>query len=445
MVLATWPVDRLAEQVVAIPVPETDLSAVAAEVSQGVGGLLLFGSSAPADLGSELASLEAGAAGGISPLVMTDEEGGGVQRMANLVGSLPWAREMGSTMTPTEIQDLAESAGRAMLQQGVTMDLAPVLDVDGGDGPNAADPDGWRSFSPDPVVATSDGLAFAEGLAAAGVIPVVKHFPGLGEASANTDGGPATTLPYSTLVAGGLLPFKAAVKAGLPAVMVANATVPGLTSGPASLSSAAIEGLLVGQLHFRGLILTDSLSALAIADLGLDVAQATVDAITAGADMVMFGTGDPAQVTASIDAALVAAVASGQISETRLVDAAAHVLSAKGVALCPAVRGSATRAAARRVACDGSRTGPELAHPLPGDLQSRRAGRGRSPLAGAGPRRRSPVVIPKSGGGIAPSRKWDYACAVPLFSKIMACCRAAARSSSGSSTGPPRLPALMPA
>lgn len=335
LVLATWTIDRLAAQVVAVPVQETDVAAVAAEVSKGVGGVLLFGSSAPDDLGSELTSLESNAPGGIRPFVMTDEEGGGVQRMANLVGSIPWARQMGSTMTPAEIQSLAESVGKAMLRHGVTVDLAPVLDVDGGDGPNATDPDGLRSFSDDVTVATNDGLAFAAGLEAAGVIPVAKHFPGLGGASGNTDDGPASTLPYSTLAGGGLLPFEAAVSARLPAVMVSNATVPGLTTAPASLSAAVIEGLLVGQLHFQGLILTDSLDALAIADLGLSVAQATVESIAAGADMILFASGDQAQVLASIQAAMVGAVGDGQLSRSRLVDAASKVLSAKGVELCP--------------------------------------------------------------------------------------------------------------
>ncbi|MFZ0996125.1 MAG: glycoside hydrolase family 3 N-terminal domain-containing protein [Candidatus Dormiibacterota bacterium] len=320
----------------AVPVEETDVGSVAAEVSQGVGGVLLFGATAPADLGSELTALESTAPDGIRPFVMTDEEGGGVQRMANLVGSIPWARQMGSTMTPAQIQSLAESVGKSMLEAGVTMDLAPVLDVDGGDGPNATDPDGWRSFSDNATVAASDGLAFAAGLQAAGVIPVVKHFPGLGGASGNTDDGPASTLPYSTLVGSGLVPFEAAVSAKLPAVMVSNATVPGLSTVPASLSASVIQGLLVGQLHYQGLILTDSLDAAAISDLGLSVAQASVESIAAGADMILFSSGDQAQVLGSIQAAMVAAVGDGQLSEARLIDAAGKVLSAKEVKLCPA-------------------------------------------------------------------------------------------------------------
>ncbi len=338
-VLATWSVASLAAQVVVIPVDETDVGAAAPEVAQGAGGVILFGSAAPSDLGSQLAAMEAGAPNGIRPFVMTDEEGGGVQRMANLVGSLPWARDTGNTMTPEQIESQAEAVGAAMLQQGVSMDLAPVLDVDGGVGPNDADADGSRSFSDDPSVATTDGLAFAEGLLRAGVIPVVKHFPGLGGASGNTDDGPATTLPYSTLVSGGLLPFVAAAGAELPAVMVSNASIPGWSSGPASLSSAAIEGLLVDQLHFQGLILTNSLSAGAIGALGLSVPQAAVEAIAAGADMIMFTATDPASMTSAVDTAIVQAVGDGVVSQARLTDAVGHVLTAKGVNLCPSSAG----------------------------------------------------------------------------------------------------------
>ncbi len=337
--LAKWTVDQLAEQVVAIPAQETDVEAVQPEVAQGVGGILLFGSAAPSDLGVELSAIETSAPRGVKPLVMTDEEGGGVQRMANLVGSLPWARQMGSSMTAAQIESLAESVGRAMLQQGVTMDLAPVLDTDGGVGPSAVDPDGSRSFSASPTIASEDGLAFAEGLVAAGVIPVVKHFPGLGGATANTDDGPAATLPYSTLKGAGLLPFEAAIDAGLPAVMVSNASVPGLTTLPASLSAAAIRGLLRGRLHFRGLIITDSLDSGAITALGLSVAQATVESLSAGADMVMFSAGSPAQVTASIDAAVSRGVRDGQVSRVRLINAVGEVLAAKGVTLCAAPPG----------------------------------------------------------------------------------------------------------
>ena len=287
-VLGTWSVTRLAEQIVVVPVSESDVASVAAEVAAGAGGVILFGSTAPADLGTSLQRLAAAAPDGIAPFVMTDEEGGVVQRMANLVGSIPSAREMGATMTADQIRQLAATAAKRMKAAGVTMDLAPVLDLDAGQGPNNRDPDGTRSFSLNAATAAADGTAFMAGLEAGGIVPVVKHFPGLGEATGNTDDGPASTLPWTTLQHAGLVPFQDAIGAGTPAVMIANAVVPGLTTLPASIAPNLITGVLRDQLGFQGLVITDSLSAGALADIGYSVPKAVVAAVAAGADMVLF-------------------------------------------------------------------------------------------------------------------------------------------------------------
>ena len=114
---------RLAEQTVVVPVDESDVATIGPEVAAGAGGVILFGTTAPSGLAASLQSLDSLAPGGIAPFVMSDEEGGVVQRMANLVGSVPSAREMGATMTPTEIGQLAMNLGEAMRRAGVTMDL----------------------------------------------------------------------------------------------------------------------------------------------------------------------------------------------------------------------------------------------------------------------------------------------------------------------------------
>jgi beta-N-acetylhexosaminidase len=334
-VLGTWSLDRRAAQLVVVPAEEDDVLAAAPVVAEGAGGIILFGSDAPPDLPADLAALQRTAASGVPVLVMTDEEGGEVQRMANLVGNLPWPRTMAGTMTPGQVRVLAEQVGRRMRAAGVTMDLAPVLDLSDGPGPDAADPDGPRSFSIRESIATAYGLAFAQGLQEGGVIPVVKHFPGLGQASYNTDFGPASDPPLSVLQAGSLRPFEAAIGAGLPAVMVGNVSIPGLTGGlPATLSTAAITGLLRHRLGFQGLVLTDSLSALAVQDAGYSVPQAAARAIEAGADMVLFDSPDPEVTTNEVIASIAAAVTSGRLSAARLDDAVQHVLKAKNVSLC---------------------------------------------------------------------------------------------------------------
>lgn len=339
--LTTWSTGRLAAETLVVSTQETDVAAAGPAVAQGAGGIILFGSSAPADLGSELGSLEASAPDGITPLVMTDEEGGGVQRVANLVGNMPWPRTMAQTMTTGQVQQLASTVGAAMRAAGITMDLAPVLDLASGPGPDATHTDGPRSFSDDPATATAYGLAFARGLEAAGVVPVVKHFPGEGSATANTDDAPAATPPLSTLESSDLKPFEQAVAAGLPAVMVGNATVPGLTTEPASLSPSVVTGLLRDQLGFHGLVLTDSLSAVAISAAGYSVPAAAVAALKAGADLILFDADDASSEVTLFDqvlAAVTTAADDGQLPIGRLRQAAGDVLDADHVVVCPEAR-----------------------------------------------------------------------------------------------------------
>ncbi len=332
--LAAWSPSRIAAQTLMAPVTMTSLSDAAEPVAAGVGGLLVFGPRAPADLGPRLRQLSADA--DVAPIVASDEEGGSVQRLETIVGVLPSARRLAATRTPAQIRRLARDAGRAMADAGVTMDLAPVLDLDDRPGPSAANPAGTRSFSLDPDVTSEAGLAFAQGLQDAGVVPVVKHFPGLGTSTGNTDDRAAATLPWTELQTRDLLPFADAVAAGLPAVMVSNATVPGLTDEPAGLSRTVIEEELRERLGFTGLVVTDSLSAEAIVAAGYTVPEAAVAALDAGADLILYGGGgsaDPALTTRTIRA-ITRAMADGRLERARVQEAAARVLAVKGLATC---------------------------------------------------------------------------------------------------------------
>jgi beta-N-acetylhexosaminidase len=347
-IIRTWPVARLAAEVVSVPVLDFDLAAVASEVRDGVGGVLFLGSRpAPADLGARVRMLLRNAPPDARPLVMADEEGGGVQRLAPVVAPVPWPRDMARTMTPAAVRTLAARVGRQMSAVGVTVDLAPVADVDDRPGPTLTNPDGARSFSGDPATAAAYTVAFMAGLRDGGIVPVVKHFPGLGGTTANTDAAPAATQPLSRLTTTGLVPFRAAIHAGAPAVMVSNASVPGLTTSPSSLSPAVIDRLLDRQLGFHGLVVTDSLSAGAILDGDQTLPRAAVAAIAAGADLVLFGStltdADTAQLSApnvrrtfaGIVSAITAAVRTGRLPVAKLSAAAAAVAHAARDDLCP--------------------------------------------------------------------------------------------------------------
>ncbi len=335
--LATWSNRRLAMLTIAVPADETSPESVTGEVAAGAGGVLLFGTAAPENLGADLTALRAQVPGGLGLLVMTDEEGGGIQRMANLVGSLPWPAWMGANWSAAQIQAAVEKVGKRMAANGVNMDLAPVADVDGRDVAPGTDPDGWRSFSGNSATAAQDTVAFMDGLRAAGVIPVLKHFPGLGGSSGNSDLVPSHTLPWPTESRVGLPPFTAAIAAGAPVVMVSNDTVPGLATNPGGLSPTTISDELEGQLHFDGLVITDSLTAGAISGNGFSVPQAAVQALRSGADMVMFGlVNNVSGETSAIANAVVAAVAEHSLDRGRLIAAADAVLAVRHMDLCPA-------------------------------------------------------------------------------------------------------------
>ncbi len=342
--VATWSLVDQADETIAVPVDAADLGAMAPAAREGFGALLLVGATAPASTGRVVARLQSLTPHHSTILVMTDEEGGGVARLTNLVSPPPWAQTMGRHLRASQIEDVGRRVGLALARIGVNVDLAPVLDVDGRPVvPSATNPDGLRSFGGSPALVATDGVAFATGLAGAGVTPVVKHFPGLSGASRNTDDGPAVTLAWPRLRRTGLVPFERAIAANLPAIMISNASVPGLTSLPASLS-ARVVGELRRNLGFRGLLVDDSLSAGAIAARHLSPAAAAPLAEAAGVDLVLFGAaGSPSSTLAharEVAASLVRAVAAGRLSRGALDDAAAQVLVTRSDVTCPSMAGT---------------------------------------------------------------------------------------------------------
>lgn len=332
-----WSTGDLAAQVLVVPIDSSSVAAAAPAVVAGAGGVILFGAKAPQDLGSQLAKLVGQAPGGRPPFIMADEEGGAVQRLTNLVGKVKSAREMSDTLSAKEIKQEGNTLGMRLKELGVTMDLAPVLDLDSqAVTPGKANAVGTRSFGGDPAKTSQNGVAFAEGLQKAGVIPVVKHFPGLGgSVGGNTDFSAAQTVPWPQLQQEGLVPFKEAIKAGLPAVMTANATVPGLTDKPASISPEVVQ-VLRNDLGFKGMIVTDTLTAGAFSSFKYTPEKAAVAALQAGASLLLYGSGNKAPMDQfnSMIAAITAAVDAGELSRDTLVKATNVVLKAKKQKTC---------------------------------------------------------------------------------------------------------------
>jgi beta-N-acetylhexosaminidase len=187
---------------------------------------------------------------------------------------------------------------------------------------------GGRSFPGPPAAVAALAAAAVRGYRARGpVAPTAKHFPGLGAASENTDRGPVTiTRSRAELQAQDLPPFRAAIVAGVPLVMVSHAWYPALDARRIASQSARVLGdLLRKQLGFRGVVMTDSIEAQAVLERS-DVATAAVRSVRAGADVVLStGSGSYRDV---YDALLAAATRSPAF-RARVRDAAARVLALK--------------------------------------------------------------------------------------------------------------------
>jgi beta-N-acetylhexosaminidase len=291
-----------------------------------VGGMNFLGNDPEVYANGELAGVTE-QAGDIPPFLAVDQEGGRVQRLASLIGSQPSAREMGATMTPAEVEALAAETGQAMAELGLNMDLAPVADV-------SSQPDdaviGDRAFSDDPAVVTQYAGAYADGLRSAGIIPVLKHFPGIGSASGNTDFEPATSPPLSQLQAVDMVPYQTLLQDEPVAVMMGSAVIPDLTDGePAGLSPPAVD-LLRTDLGFDGVVMTDSLSGAAVSSR-YTLPEAAELALIAGVDMVLW---DSSGEIEAIVTRLQEAIAAGRLTEDRINVAVARVLDLKQIDAC---------------------------------------------------------------------------------------------------------------
>jgi len=186
---------------------------------------------------------------------------------------------------------------------------------------------GDRSWSADPAIARKYAEAFAAGLRDAGVQPVLKHFPGHGNANGDSHQGLVATPPLADLKAKDLLPYQDIQAYGPVAVMVGHLDVPGLTEGkPATLSPAAYQ-LLRTDYKFDGLVMTDDLGAMKAVTNLVDLPEAVRLALAAGADVALWSSGG--RVGEVLDG-LEQALANGGLTKDRVTDALHRVLKSKG-------------------------------------------------------------------------------------------------------------------
>lgn len=239
-----------------------------------VGGVILFAGNVSGNLAAAIAALQSAArAGGNAPLVIaTDQEGGEVRRLPAAPPSMAPA-----AMTSATAATQGAATGQALRQLGISVDLAPVADVDHGSFLKT------RSFGSTPSRVAASACAFARGLQSQGVAGTLKHFPGLGRTLQNTDLRPVSVNASSSAILADLAPYDACAREAR-LIMISNAAYPTLgATGPAVFSTSIINGLLRGQLRFRGVTISDTLSAPGIAS-----PTTAVRASRAGVDMLLY-------------------------------------------------------------------------------------------------------------------------------------------------------------
>ncbi|MPZ74852.1 MAG: glycoside hydrolase family 3 protein, partial [Nitriliruptorales bacterium] len=311
--------------VVGLPHVTSAIDPLAQEVLDlGVGGVFLSDSNVVDTL--QVQSLTAGLqeSSAIPLLVTSDEEAGRVSTFRALIGATSAPRTLAANGAPSDVRTVALELGGRLAELGVNADLAPVADLDGGPWNGVI---GDRSFSSDPLVAADYAEAFAAGLSDAGVMPVVKHFPGHGRSAEDVHRRAARVdAPLEDLLATDLLPFIALIDAGAPIVMMSHVRYDALQADrPASLSPTAYR--LLRDLGFYGVAMTDSIGMGAV-HRRWDFPRAAVMALHAGADAVLATDGRQA---AAMRDAIVAAVKRGRLDEARLDEAVARMLAVKGI------------------------------------------------------------------------------------------------------------------
>jgi beta-N-acetylhexosaminidase len=279
-------------------------------------------------------------------LIVSDLETGPGMRLTGGT-SLPPAMAFGAAASTELAYEAGRLTGLEARNAGIHMTLGPVLDVNS----NPLNPIiNTRSFGEDPEEVARLANAWIRGARDAGLLAAGKHFPGHGATEVDSHVGlPTLTASPAELAALDLVPFRRAFGAGMDGVLVGHIAVPALDgrgAPPASVSPRVISGLLRGELGFDGLVFTDALNMGAITR-NYTVAEASIQALLAGADVLLQPPGERGVIDA-----IVAAVESGRLPAARVDEAARRVLRAKaaaGLHLGPSVR------------APGGRTPPEHA------------------------------------------------------------------------------------
>ncbi len=272
------------------------------------------------------------ASGASVPLfIATDHEGGRVRRIVNDVTLFPDPLAFGAVQDPAIVQRMGRVTGDELAALGVNMNLAPVADLTTrGDMLNRTRVMNRRTFGDDPARVGQIAAAYSDGLRDAGVVSVVKHFPGHGGAADSHLDLPIIDIDGETARAGALRAFQEAAARDVPAMMMGHLYYPALAPGeeiPATLSPGMV-GILRDDFGYDGLILTDAMDMGAITRR-YDITDASLMALQAGVDVILFGPNTTWTTQRDTILATIAAVENGDLSQARLDASVRRVLQTK--------------------------------------------------------------------------------------------------------------------
>lgn len=258
--------------------------------------------------------------------IAIDQEGGMVARIDQDITVMPGQMTIGATGNTGYAYEAGRISGMELAQLGITVNFAPVLDVNN----NAQNPViGIRSFGENADLVAQFGKRMIDGYQEMGVSACAKHFPGHGDTTSDSHYElPSVSHPLERIQTIELVPFKAAIEAEVDMIMTAHVQFPAIEPNgtPATLSYRVLTELLREELGFTGLIVTDCLEMNAISQ-GIGVAKGAVEALKAGADLILVSHELERQLAAFH--AIEAAIEAGEISEERLNESVERVLKMK--------------------------------------------------------------------------------------------------------------------
>lgn len=263
---------------------------------------------------------------GLPLFTCVDEEGGTVTRIAGNPGfaieNVGDMADVGAAGDPAAAEDVARTIGTYLHDLGFNVDFAPDADICGDP---AVDVMALRSFGTDPQLVATMVEGQVKGFASADMLCSAKHFPGIGGVAGDShEGAIVSEKTLDELRAFELIPFKAAIAADVPFIMVGHLSVPNATGDdtPASINPAIVTDLLRDELGYQNLIITDSMGMGAVGDVAPE--QVGVAALEAGVDLVLMPEDFVATYRGVLDA-----VHDGRLTEARIDESVQRIVKTK--------------------------------------------------------------------------------------------------------------------